>query len=107
RPSGSGLPYSNRLSLAPLLGVPLNPPDSLHIPRSTYGLWMAVATAVALALAWFVAVGMKGNTTAAGMAVATLGIGSLLTFGPALMKIERERWGVMVLVFGAARGLTA
>jgi hypothetical protein len=68
---------------------------------------MALATAGALLVTWLTASGMGGSSSVAGLAIMALGIGSVLTFAPAVLKIDREHWGVAVLFSGTARGLVA
>ncbi len=71
------------------------------IPRTLYALVMTGATALALAAAWVV--GGDGPTRTA--ALATLGVGSVCTFAPAVLRVACERWGLVVAGASMARML--
>ena len=79
--------------------------SSLQIPRAAYGASMILVTAVALVAAWVTARSLGGAGDEARAATLALAIGSVLTLGPAVLRIDRERWGVAVLACGMGRGL--
>ncbi len=83
----------------------MRPQFANAIPRTTYGLVMLIATAVACGAAFLVcsALGGTGDTlTTLGLALA---LGSFATFAPAVLNIGADHWGVSVLVAGVARAL--
>lgn len=68
---------------------------------------MALATLASLASAWGTAAAMHASITVCMQAFIALAIGSILTFGPVLLRIGSEHFGVAVLFCGAARGLVS
>ncbi len=78
---------------------------SLDIPRASYGLTMAVVTALGLACAGVVAAGLGADARTVGFVLGTLAIASVATVIPAALSIGREYWGVAVLFCGTGRGL--
>lgn len=80
---------------------------SSHIPRVTYGVWMALATIGALGCAAGAGAYFGGGRAEIAAAVTAVAIGSVLTLAPAVMRIGVEHWGVAVLLCGMARGLVA
>ncbi|HZW07986.1 MAG TPA: hypothetical protein VFF65_12760 [Phycisphaerales bacterium] len=50
---------------------------------------------------------MGGSSEAAVASLWILAVASVLTFGPALFRVGREYWGVVVLFCGAGRALVA
>jgi hypothetical protein len=66
---------------------------------------MVLVTVAALVAAWVTARALGGDAGTARAATLALAIGSVLTLGPAVLRIDREHWGVAVLACGMGRGL--
>ena len=78
--------------------------QTLSIPRATHGIIMLGATLLAMAGAWGWSWSMGSAATAQTVLIA-LGIGSLATAAPVVMRIGPDYWGVAVLFSGTARAL--
>lgn len=96
--------------LAPA-GIPVTPRKSPlsaergDIPRLTYGLIVATATAGAIGLAWWVATWLGGTGSTVRVLLLALGAGSFATLVPAVVRMGREHWGLAVVASGVGRAL--
>lgn len=77
------------------------------IPRGSYGLKMASATALGLVLAGVVAAAIGADQKTIGSTVLALAIASVVTFIPVVLRVRAEYWGVAVLASGMGRSLMA
>ena len=77
----------------------------LDIPRASYGLMMAAATALGLACAAGATMAAGGDARTIGLVLGVLAIASVATAIPAVLSIGREYWGVAVLACGMGRSL--
>lgn len=85
----------------------MEPATIPDIPRMKFGLWMGLATALALVLCWVVAVALGGSSESAIIACRFVAIGSIATLAPILLQAGASHWGVLVMVSGMLRSLTA
>ena len=72
-------------------------------PRGKYAAIMAVTTVLAMASASGVAAMMGAPGRAAILAALSVMAGSLATFIPAILRVERQSWGLAVLGSSMAR----
>jgi hypothetical protein len=75
----------------------------LQPPRSLYAGIMALATLLGVAIASGVALMMGAPAKVAGLAAMAMVAGSFATFIPALLRIDRQTWGLAVLGASMAR----
>lgn len=85
--------------------MPSTVSDIPEIPRARFGLLMLPAVLVAGALSAGMALALGGTGREVSAALIAVGVGSILTFAPALLQLGRENWGVAVLAFGLFRSL--
>lgn len=83
----------------------MTPNPELNIPRGQYGRRMAAAVAVGLATACLAALSFGGTASAIGGACAALAVPSIVSFGPAILSIDRAHWGLAVMLCGIVRAL--
>lgn len=74
-------------------------------PRLKYATWMALTTLVAVAIAGVVAALFGASMAVCILAAAAVAVGSFATFLPSILVVDRQAWGLVVLVASMIRTL--